>query len=76
MANMSYCRFENTSKDLRDCYKAIRNGETHELSKYEIWGLRQILDLSKDIIEMQDSINHAIRDSEKALKEIEEGTYY
>ena len=23
MANMSYCRFENTSKDLRDCIDAV-----------------------------------------------------
>jgi len=25
MANMEYCRFENTYKDLRDCYDALRN---------------------------------------------------
>lgn len=24
MANMSYCRFENTYKDLIDCYDALR----------------------------------------------------
>jgi hypothetical protein len=76
MANMSYCRFENTSKDLRDCYNAIRNGETYEMENHEIEGLRDILELSKQICEMQDNINHAIRDSEKALKEIEDGTYY
>ena len=76
MANMSYCRFENTSKDLKDCYNAIRNGETYEMENYEIEGLRDILELSKQICEMQDSINHAIKDSEKALKEIEDGTYY
>lgn len=23
MANMSYCRFENTSRDLRDCVEAL-----------------------------------------------------
>tara|TARA_R100000781_G_scaffold4152_2_gene5344 strand:- start:346 stop:576 length:231 start_codon:yes stop_codon:yes gene_type:complete len=76
MANMSYCRFENTSKDLKDCYNAIRNGEMYEMENYEIEGLRDILELSKQICEMQDSINCAIRDSEKALKEIEDGTYY
>ena len=27
MANMSYCRFENTARDLRDCVQAIENGE-------------------------------------------------
>ena len=28
MGNMSYCRFENTSRDLQDCLSAIYNGET------------------------------------------------
>ena len=27
MANMSYCRFQNTLNDLRDCFKAIQNHE-------------------------------------------------
>jgi hypothetical protein len=25
MANMSYCRFENTLRDLHDCHEALRN---------------------------------------------------
>tara|TARA_R100001530_G_scaffold60360_3_gene43623 strand:+ start:853 stop:1065 length:213 start_codon:yes stop_codon:yes gene_type:complete len=68
MGNMSYCRFENTAKDLEDCYDAIRSGETYEMETYEIDGLRQILNLSKQIIEMEDSINYAIKDSEEALE--------
>ena len=35
MANMSYCRFENTFKDLRDCYKALGENELSELSDSE-----------------------------------------
>lgn len=27
MGNMSYCRFENTYNDLKDCYQAIKNGD-------------------------------------------------
>jgi hypothetical protein len=27
MANMSYCRMENTASDLKDCVDAIENGE-------------------------------------------------
>ena len=76
MGNMSYCRFENTAKNLRDCYNAIMNGETGEMSKYEIEGLKDILNLSEKIYNLRDSINIEINDSEKALKEIEEGTYY
>jgi len=72
MANMSYCRFENTAKDLRDCYKAIRNGEIYEMGEYEIEGLRDILELSKQICEMEGNINSGILDSERELKELEE----
>lgn len=28
MANMSYCRFQNTRQDLADCIDAINQGET------------------------------------------------
>ena len=28
MANMSYCRFQNTLQDMRDCYEALQSGET------------------------------------------------
>jgi hypothetical protein len=33
MANMSYCRFENTFKDLRDCFDALMGDD--ELSEDE-----------------------------------------
>ena len=39
MANMSYCRFENTLRDLQDCVNAINRGETDELNEYEKSGL-------------------------------------
>ena len=48
---MSYCRFENTARDLRECLNAIRNGETDELSDYEVEGLQEILFLAQEIIE-------------------------
>ena len=33
---MSYCRFENTARDLRDCLDAIENGaHTEDLNSYE-----------------------------------------
>ena len=42
MANMSYCRFENTARDLRDCVQAIENGEhTDDLSSYEKGGQKK-----------------------------------
>ena len=47
MANMSYCRFENTLRDLRDCYNNMNN---NDLSPDE-WSYRKELILTcKDII--------------------------
>jgi uncharacterized protein YhfF len=49
MANMSYCRFENTTKDMQDCINAIEEGETRDLSRYEAAALREFLDLANEI---------------------------
>ena len=38
MANMSYCRFENTIKDLQDCVYAMEEAETMadlDMNEYE-----------------------------------------
>ena len=64
MGNMSYCRFENTANDLRDCVNAIRNGETDELNKYELEGLQEILYLAQEIIDDKDFIKEIIEDYE------------
>ena len=61
---MSYCRFENTANDLRDCVNAIRNGETDELNEYELEGLREILHLAELIMDDKDFINEIIEDYE------------
>lgn len=64
MANMSYCRFENTARDLRDCVNAIHNGETDELNEYELEGLTDILELCKEIVEDEDFIKEILEDYE------------
>ena len=56
MGNMSYCRFENTAADLRDCLSAIHRGETDDLSSYEIAGLKNIMDMANELVEMEDDI--------------------
>ena len=53
---MSYCRFENTAADLRDCLNAIHNGETDDLSSYEIDGLKSIMQMAHDLVEMEDDV--------------------
>ncbi len=55
MANMSYCRFENTSRDLRDCLDALRQ-ETledfeREASEYEKTARRHLISLAIEIAE-------------------------
>ena len=57
---MSYCRFENTARDLQDCVEAINNGETTELNNYEVSGLADILNLAEDIIDNQEYIQKII----------------
>ena len=61
---MSYCRFENTANDLRDCVNAIDRGETDELNEYEKSGLAEILKLSEYIVDMEDYINDILSDYE------------
>ena len=49
MPNMSYCRFENTVNDMRDCINAIEDGECDELSSYEIRALKQFKRMGDEI---------------------------
>jgi len=53
MANMSYCRFQNTLSDLRDCYENL-NG--NNLSKSESQARLELVDLCRNIAdEFEDS---------------------
>ena len=61
---MSYCRFENTARDLQDCVNAINRGETDELNEYEVEGLKDILDLALNIIEDKEYIKEIIENYE------------
>jgi adenylosuccinate lyase len=51
MGNMSYCRFENTLKDLRDCYKDMSETDFNELSETEQQARNKLIALCKDISE-------------------------
>ena len=57
---MSYCRFENTSRDMNDCLEALDNGDVEELSMTERDGLANLLSYAKYIIELEDEINEII----------------
>ena len=60
MSNMSYCRFENTSRDLGDCLDAIENEEHKDLSDYEVRGLRDLLDYCEAILEHKEEIKEVL----------------
>ena len=60
MGNMSYCRFENTANDLRDCLDAIENNEHHHLSTYEVQGLEDIIQCAQEIVNMREELEEHI----------------
>lgn len=62
MANMSYCRYENTSKDLKDCVNALYQADVNEplSSSWEERGLRDLLYFSKEIVDMEDIITEIL----------------
>ena len=66
MANMSYCRFENTARDLRDCLQAIENGELDDLSSYERDGLEELLSYCEEMFHMKEEIEEAIDEDGEA----------
>tara|TARA_R100000664_G_scaffold34160_1_gene54490 strand:+ start:17939 stop:18145 length:207 start_codon:yes stop_codon:yes gene_type:complete len=67
MPNMSYCRFENTSKDMRDCLYALDRGEAEDLSNYEIEGLKNLLAYAKEIVELEGEIEGLVEQNEATL---------
>ena len=69
MPNMSYCRYENTSLDMQDVVDTLWDSNVDEdLSRSEVRGLRTILDLARDIIDMEDKINNIIENNENVQK--------
>jgi len=57
---MSYCRFENTAKDMQDCVYAIEERDVYEFSDYEFRGFKQVLGLAREIVDMEDDIEKII----------------
>ena len=58
MANMSYCRFQNTVMDLEDCFNAIDealgNGEPMELSSDEQRAFQRMFNLMEDMLPLME----------------------
>jgi len=67
MGNMSYCRCENTAADLRDFLNAIHRGEANDLSSYEIDGLKSIMRIANELVEMEDDIEDSLNRLEEQV---------
>ena len=65
MPNMSYCRYENTSHDMQDVVDTLFDTDVDvDLSGRERRGLETILELARDIIDMEDKITNIIENNE------------
>ena len=63
---MSYCRFENTLADMRDCLCALEDGlDAEELSDYEISALRSFADTARQIARFENNIYNVIEEYEQ-----------
>jgi len=51
MANMTYCRFQNTLKDLQDCFDALNDEPIDELSGDELASAKDMLLLCEEFIQ-------------------------
>lgn len=56
MSNMSYCRFENTSRDMEDCLRAIIDGQTEDLNEYEARSLLRMMRQCEEILRWKDDV--------------------
>ena len=57
---MSYCRFENTAKDMQDCIYAIEERDVYEFSAYELRGFKEVYELAQEIVSMEDDIERIL----------------
>ena len=64
MANMSYCRFENTLRDLRDCVWALEDGEL-ENGGSEMSAAIEMLEACKEYVELEYKIDEIIEEDEE-----------
>ena len=63
MANMSYCRFQNTVMDMQDCFNAIEealdNGEPMDLSTDEQRAFQRMFNLMEDMMPLMEQATEA-----------------
>jgi len=63
MSNMSYCRFENTLRDLRDCVWALEDGKL-ENGGSEMSAAIEMIEACKEYLELEYKIDEIIEEDE------------
>lgn len=77
MGNMSYCRFENTTSDVRDCMEALEDLDVEqvaEMSDYEKEALVEFIQLANEISNQfrLDTIQELVEEAESYDKYADE----
>lgn len=67
MANMSYCRFENTLSDLKDCRDALDRGDS--LSEREVKKAKALIDLCREIADYDDGYIDSLKEEDEEEEE-------
>ena len=70
MANMSYCRFQNTYRDLSDCVNALDQGSPSDLSNAELRAARDMMQLCEQLLSFYDEILDEAEDR-KNMEDVE-----
>lgn len=69
MANMSYCRFQNTSIDLDDCVRVLEDTydfEDLDLSRDEARAMRYMASLCKEFLDNYERLVEMSKENEDA----------
>ena len=51
---MSYCRFENTAKAMRECLYAIHDGDLYDFSAHELIYFKQFFEMAQEILDNEE----------------------
>ena len=65
MSNMSYCRFENTLRDLQDCVWSLEDGEADDISGIELNSAMSMLEACQEFIDLQWKLDEIIDEQDK-----------
>lgn len=75
MANMSYCRFQNTLQDLRDCKYVMEEAYTTndmELSKEEHSAMIRLVNVCQEIIDNYERMEYMESEMEEDEEEVDD----